>query len=81
MRIRVKKTNLEQKLLDYELVETGLEEKAADAGPDEGMAPSGSGGQAGKSGKGKDRKGFRSSGKKYSSKGSRKRGGKPKRDQ
>ena len=27
VKIRVKKTNLEQKLLDYELVETGLEEK------------------------------------------------------
>ena len=27
MKIRVKKTNLEQKLLDYELVETGLEER------------------------------------------------------
>ena len=27
VRIRVKKTNLEQKLLDYELVETGLEER------------------------------------------------------
>ena len=30
MRIRVKKTNLEQKLLDYELIETGLEERVFD---------------------------------------------------
>ena len=30
VRIRVKKTNLEQKLLDYELIETGLEEKIYD---------------------------------------------------
>ena len=30
VRIRVKKTNLEQKLLDYELIETGLEEKVYD---------------------------------------------------
>lgn len=30
VRIRVKKTNLEQKLLDYELIETGLEERVYD---------------------------------------------------
>ena len=30
VRIRVKKTNLEQKLLDYELIETGLEERMYD---------------------------------------------------
>ena len=30
VRIRVKKTNLEQKLLDYELIETGLEERIYD---------------------------------------------------
>ncbi len=30
VRIRVKKTNLEQKLLDYELIETGLEERVFD---------------------------------------------------
>lgn len=30
VRIRVKKTNLEQKLLDYELIETGLEEREYD---------------------------------------------------
>ena len=30
VRIRVKKTNLEQKLLDYELIETGLEERDYD---------------------------------------------------
>ena len=30
MRIRVKKTNLEQKLLDYELIETGLEDRDFD---------------------------------------------------
>ena len=30
VRIRVKKTNLEQKLLDYELIETGLEEREFD---------------------------------------------------
>jgi len=30
VRIRVKKTNLEQKLLDYELIETGLEDKIYD---------------------------------------------------
>ena len=30
VRIRVKKTNLEQKLLDYELLETGLEDKVYD---------------------------------------------------
>ena len=30
MRIRVKKTNLEQKLLDYELIETGNEDRIYD---------------------------------------------------
>lgn len=30
VRIRVKKTNIEQKLLDYELIETGLEERVYD---------------------------------------------------
>jgi ribonuclease R len=30
VRIRVKKTNLEQKLLDYELIESGLEERIYD---------------------------------------------------
>ena len=30
VRIRVKKTNLEQKLLDYELIETGLEDRIYD---------------------------------------------------
>ena len=30
VRIRVKKTNLEQKLLDYELIESGLEERVYD---------------------------------------------------
>jgi ribonuclease R len=30
VRIRVKKTNLEQKLLDYELIETGLEDRVYD---------------------------------------------------
>ena len=30
VRIRVKKTNLEQKLLDYELIETGVEERIYD---------------------------------------------------
>ncbi|MBE6216541.1 MAG: ribonuclease R [Bacteroidales bacterium] len=30
VRVRVKKTNLEQKLLDYELIETGLEERVYD---------------------------------------------------
>ena len=30
VRIKVKKTNLEQKLLDYELIESGLEERVYD---------------------------------------------------
>ena len=30
VKIRVKKTNLQQKLLDYELIETGLEERVFD---------------------------------------------------
>lgn len=40
VKIRVKKTNLEQKLLDYELVETGLEERA-DESSDPVPAPKG----------------------------------------
>ena len=41
VKIRVKKANLEQKLLDYELVETGLEERLPeqDAAVDEQSAP------------------------------------------
>ena len=30
MKIRVKKANLEQKLLDYELVETGIEDRVSE---------------------------------------------------
>ena len=38
VKIRVKKANLEQKLLDYELVETGLEERLQETVPEEERA-------------------------------------------
>lgn len=77
VRIRVKKTNLEQKLLDYELVETGLEEKAGQEVP-VGSGPEGGNREARKE---KVRKAIRESKKKAASSGRasrRKSGGKGK---